>query len=117
MGPTAKLAEQAQARELAVVVDDPHAGRWYWRDELEATALSAHGWTTCPAATFTRYRRSDEWVEHPSEPGVQGRAWRYHEPSAATPRVLVTGSRTWTDTGAIRDALAAVWGDGTAVLV
>jgi len=32
-------------------------------------------------------------------------------------RVLVTGSRTWTDTQAIRDALAAVWGDGTAVLV
>ena len=32
-------------------------------------------------------------------------------------RVLVTGSRTWTDTGAIRDALAAVWGDGDAVLV
>jgi hypothetical protein len=32
-------------------------------------------------------------------------------------RVLVTGSRTWTDTAAIRDALAQVWGDGTAVLV
>jgi len=37
---------------------------------------------------------------------------------AASPRrVLVTGSRTWTDTGAIRDALAAVWGHGDAVLV
>ena len=32
-------------------------------------------------------------------------------------RVLVTGSRTWTDTTTIRHALAAVWGDGTAVLV
>jgi hypothetical protein len=32
-------------------------------------------------------------------------------------RVLVTGSRTWTDTAAIRDALAQEWGDGTAVLV
>ena len=31
--------------------------------------------------------------------------------------MLVTGSRTWTDTGAIRDALAAVWGNGDAVLV
>ncbi len=32
-------------------------------------------------------------------------------------RVLVTGSRTWTDTTTIRSALAQVWGDGTAVLV
>ena len=32
-------------------------------------------------------------------------------------RVLVTGSRTWTDTSALRDALAAAWGDGSAVLV
>ena len=31
--------------------------------------------------------------------------------------MLVTGSRTWTDTGTIRDALASVWGDGSAVLV
>lgn len=34
-----------------------------------------------------------------------------------TRRVLVTGSRTFTDTTVIRDALAAQWGDGTAVLV
>lgn len=32
-------------------------------------------------------------------------------------RVLVTGSRTWTDTEAIRAELARVWGDGDAVLV
>jgi len=31
--------------------------------------------------------------------------------------VLVTGSRTWTDTNTIRRALASVWGDGAAVLV
>ncbi|MQA15592.1 MAG: DUF2493 domain-containing protein [Pseudonocardiaceae bacterium] len=31
-------------------------------------------------------------------------------------RVLVTGSRTWTRAGVIRDALAQ-WGDGTGVLV
>ncbi|MGH3568652.1 MAG: SLOG family protein [Pseudonocardia sp.] len=37
---------------------------------------------------------------------------------APTPRrVLVTGSRTWTDTRIIRDALATAWGAGTAVLV
>jgi hypothetical protein len=39
------------------------------------------------------------------------------ECAAGPRRVLVTGSRTWADTAAIRDALAAVWGDGTAVLV
>lgn len=32
-------------------------------------------------------------------------------------RVLVTGSRDWTNATTIRDALAAQWGDGTAVLV
>jgi hypothetical protein len=32
-------------------------------------------------------------------------------------RILITGSRTWTDRAAIRDELAAVWGDGTAVLI
>ena len=37
--------------------------------------------------------------------------------NGGTAAVLITGSRTWTDTGAIRDALAAVWGDGDAVLV
>ena len=31
--------------------------------------------------------------------------------------MLVTGSRTWTDTATIRDALAQQWGDGAAVLV
>jgi hypothetical protein len=47
------------------------------------------------------------------------------EDVAATPgqertgggRVLVTGSRTWTDRAAIRDGLAAVWGAGDRVLV
>jgi len=32
-------------------------------------------------------------------------------------RVLVTGSRRWTDTATIRDVLSSVWGDGSAVLV
>jgi hypothetical protein len=34
-----------------------------------------------------------------------------------TRRILITGSRTWTDTATIRTALAEVWGDGTAVLI
>jgi len=91
--PTATLAEQAQTRELAVVVDGLHVGRWYWRDDLEAMARSAERMghpLEHPAATFTRYRPTDEWVEHPSEPDVQGRAWRYHQPAVAPRRVLVT---------------------------
>ena len=63
------------------------------------------------------YRPTDEWVEHPCEPGVQARAWRYRQPPSAPRRVLVTGPRTWTDTATIRDALASVWGNGDAVLV
>jgi len=41
----------------------------------------------------------------------------YHEPPSAPRQVLVTGSLTWTDTEAIRRALAEQWGVGTAVLV
>ncbi|MGH3923319.1 MAG: SLOG family protein [Pseudonocardiaceae bacterium] len=32
-------------------------------------------------------------------------------------RVLITGSRTWTNTATIREALLAVWGDGATVLI
>ena len=70
-----------------------------------------------PVATYRCYQPTDEWVEHPTEPGVQGRAWRYRQPAAAGRRVLITGSRTWTDTTTIRSALASVWGHGDAVLV
>ena len=79
------LADQASVRDLAVVVDGPHAGRWYWRDDLEAMARSAQrmGYPAAhPAAVFTRYRPGDEWVEHPTEPGVHGRGWRYSDPAA-----------------------------------
>jgi hypothetical protein len=57
MRPAATLAEQAAVRELAVVLDGPHAGRWYWRDDLEAMQRSAQrmGYRPeRPAATFTR---------------------------------------------------------------
>jgi len=63
MRPTATLAEQAAVRELAVVFDGPHAGRWYWRDELEAMARSAERMGYPPehrSAVFTRYRPGDE---------------------------------------------------------
>ena len=59
MRPAATLADQASVRELAVVIDGPHAGRWYWRDDLEAMARSAQRMDyppAHPAAVFTRYR-------------------------------------------------------------
>ncbi len=121
MRPTASLAEQAAVRELAALVDGPQALRWFWRDDLEQMQAAAQRMghrLDRPAAVYRLYRPTQEWVEHPTEPGVHGRAWRHHQPPAAAPRrVLVTGSRTWTDTGTIRDALASVWGDGAAVLV
>ena len=120
MGRTPALAEQATVRELATLVDGPRKLRWFWRGELEGMQAAARRMghpLDHPAATYRCYQPSTEWVEHPTEPGVQGRAWRYQQPAAAPRRVLVTGSRTWTDTTTIRTALASVWGHGDAVLV
>ena len=121
MGRTPTLAEQATVRELAALVDGPRTLRWFWRGELEGACRPPRGgWDTRSSTrppTYRCYQPSTEWVEHPTEPGVQGRAWRYRQPAAAARRVLVTGSRTWTDTTTIRDALASVWGHGDAVLV
>jgi len=114
------LAGQAAVRELAALVDGPQALRWFWREDLEQMQAAARRMghpLDRPAAVYRLYRPTEEWVEHPTEPGVHGRAWRYHQPPAAPRRVLVTGSRTWTDTATIRDALAQQWGDGAAVLV
>jgi len=114
------LAEQAAVRELAVLVDGPQALRWFWREDLEQMQAAAQRMghpLEHPAAVYRLYQPTGEWVAHPTEPtGVHGRAWRHHQRPAAPRRVLVTGSRTWTDTGTIRDALAAVWGDGAAVV-
>ena len=120
MGRTPALAEQATVRELATLVDGPRKLRWFWRDELEGMQAAARRMGHSlhhPAATYRCYHPTDEWVEHPTEPDVLGRAWHYRKPAAAPRRVLVTGSRTWTDTTTIRTALASVWGNGDAVLV
>jgi hypothetical protein len=120
MGRTPALAEQATVRELATLVDGPRKLRWFWRGELEGMQGAARRMghpLDHPAATYRRYHPTDEWVEHPTEPGVRGRAWRYQQPAVTPRRVLVTGSRTWTDTTTIRTALALVWGHGDAVLV
>jgi len=114
------LAEQAAVRELAALVDGPQALRWFWREDLEQMQAAAQRMghpPAHPAAVYRLYRPTQQWIEHPTEPGVHGRTWRHHQPAATPRRVLVTGSRTWTDTGTIRDALAQQWGDGAAVLV
>lgn len=78
------LAVQAQHRELAVLVDGPWRAAWLWRDQLDEHAASSvrMGYPdTHPAAAFRHYQPSDEQVPHPIEPGVTGRAWRYHPPN------------------------------------
>jgi YspA, cpYpsA-related SLOG family len=59
---------------------------------------------------------------HHPQPAVPRSAPHHpgHPPTSTEPpcrRVLVTGSRTWTDTTTIATALREVWGDGTAVLI
>ncbi len=126
MSTTAGLVAQAAIRELAALIDGPRRLRWFWRDELEAmqTATRRRGYPDeHPAAVYRCYHPTQEWIDHPTTGDVRGRAWTYQPPAADTPpgsevrRVLITGSRTWTDASTIHAALAQVWGDGTAVLV
>ncbi len=80
------LAEQAAVRELAALVDGPRKLRWFWRDELEGMQAAARRMghpLHHPAATYRCYHPSTEWIEHPTEPGMRGRAWRYRQPAAA----------------------------------
>lgn len=136
-------AARGTGRELVVLGDGPWARRWYWRDDLEAMqAASRHVGhpDTHPAGELRRYLPTDTHQAHPHHQGQSGRVYTYgparadtagvaadHDDRladraaapdrAAVGRVLVTGSRDWTDTTAVRDGLAAVWGGGGRVLV
>ena len=82
------LSEQAAVRELAALVDGPRKLRWFWRDELEGMQAAARRMghpLEHPAATYRCYHPTDGCVEHPTEPGAQGRAWRYQPPPATPP--------------------------------
>jgi len=119
MGPTATLVEQAQARELAVVVD----GRSPRRALVVARRAGGHGAQrpadgppTCAPGRDVHPLPAHRGVGRaPCEPGVQRAAGgatssrRWHLGECWSPR----GSRTWTDTATIRDALASVWGNVT----
>ncbi|WP_226360930.1 hypothetical protein [Pseudonocardia sp. ICBG1142] len=81
-----RLAVQvADGRELAVLVDDPWRGRWYWRADLtDMQTASARYPDGHPAAELRAYAPTETWTEHPAEPDVTGRLWRHH-PTTATP--------------------------------
>jgi hypothetical protein len=134
---------EGTGRELVVLVDGPWARRCYWRSDLEAMqqASRAMGYPDGhPAAVLRGYRATDEHQPHPDDAERTVRVFRFTPPDADTTadtgpqagpvagsgaavagsggdRVLVTGSRTWTDRAAIRDGLAAVWGAGDRVLI
>ncbi|OLL89401.1 hypothetical protein [Pseudonocardia sp. Ae331_Ps2] len=78
--PTTRLAVQvADGRELAVLVDGPWRGRWYWRADLDAMQTTAHRHPHGhPAAELRTYAPTGTWTEHPTEPKVTGRVWRHH---------------------------------------
>jgi len=83
MGRRVTLAQQAAHRELAALVDGPCAPRWYWRDDLEAMQTASRRMGNAdehPAAVLRGYQPTEQWVEHPHEPDVRGRAWRYQPP-------------------------------------
>ncbi|WP_075554422.1 hypothetical protein [Pseudonocardia sp. Ae505_Ps2] len=66
-------------RELAVLVDGPWRGRWYWRADLDAMQTAAHRYPHGhPAAELRTYVPTGTWTEHPTEPEVTGRVWRHH---------------------------------------
>ncbi|WP_224392794.1 hypothetical protein [Pseudonocardia sp. ICBG1293] len=80
-----RLAVRADdGRELAVLVDGPWRGRWYWADQLAAMQHAAARYPDGhPAAELRTYTPTETWTEHPVEPGVTGRVWRHHPPAPA----------------------------------
>ena len=90
-GKPTSLARQVAHRELAVLVDGPWAPRWYWRDVLEAEQAGSRRMHACGGAaqldTKCHYQPTEQWVDHPFEDDVRGRAWRYRPPAhTPTPR-------------------------------
>ncbi|WP_226363375.1 hypothetical protein [Pseudonocardia sp. ICBG1142] len=74
----------ADGRELAVLVDGPWRGRWYWADDLTAIQHASRRYPDShPAAELRTYAPSSELAPHPVEPEVTGRLWRHH-PTTAT---------------------------------
>ncbi|OLM28342.1 hypothetical protein Ae717Ps2_6544 [Pseudonocardia sp. Ae717_Ps2] len=78
--PSARLAVQVtDGRELAVLIDGPWRGRWYWRADLDAMQAAAHRYPHGhPAAELRTYQPTGQFVTHPHEPDTEGRAWRHH---------------------------------------
>lgn len=87
MARPASFAQQTADRELAALVNGPWAPRWYWREDLEAMQLASRRTghpDGDPAAVLRSYRPTQQWIDHPSEEGVRGRAWTYQPPERST---------------------------------
>ncbi|WP_226358805.1 hypothetical protein, partial [Pseudonocardia sp. ICBG601] len=75
----------ADRRELAVLVDGPWRGRWYWADQLTDMQTASRRYPDGhPAAELRTYAPSGEFAPHPAEPEVTGRVWRHHPHPSAT---------------------------------
>ncbi|WP_224392902.1 hypothetical protein [Pseudonocardia sp. ICBG1293] len=82
----ARAADGPERAELAVLVDGPWQGRWYWRADLTAMQTAARRYPDShPAAELRTYTPTETWTEHPVEPGVTGRVWRHHPTTTTTP--------------------------------
>ncbi|WP_226360912.1 hypothetical protein [Pseudonocardia sp. ICBG1142] len=78
-------AQVAAGRELAVLVDGPWRGRWYWAADLTAMQTASDRYPDShPAAELRTYAPTETWTEHPTEPEVTGRVWRHHPHPSAT---------------------------------
>lgn len=66
-------------QELAVLIDGPYAGFWYWRDDLEIAvnaARDASRRSRQPAAAGkAAYRPTERFRQHPERPAEHGREW------------------------------------------
>lgn len=72
-----------QAAELAVLLEGPWAGAWYWRGDLErqqkAARLVSEGFKS-PLSTIAYYVPTARGRTHPQDDRVRGRVWAYEGP-------------------------------------
>jgi hypothetical protein len=66
-------------QELAVLIDGPYAGFWYWRDDLEIAIAAAQDAPRrshrAEAAAKAKYRPTERFRRNPERPAEQGREW------------------------------------------
>lgn len=115
------MATKNRARgELIVLDGGPKDRYWYWLSDwqLHVQAVRDQNFEADhPANSALHYQATTRALAHTDPELGHGQIWTYTPPAAPRiTRVLVTGSRTWTDTTAIRDALAEVWSPDTVLV-